>query len=130
MHNATAIVCLEGNVVETVSHWLRRHLDVAQLNLVTDTAPEQIIIHGPEAQQFALQHQLAHIWETQGAQLWVLVAHANCVGYARQWIKRQQLMLHHAAQELREWYPGSVVVALWMDEQGTLTPLSDVLPAS
>lgn len=115
---AAAINCMDGRTIVPATEWIRQHLKVDYVDMITEPG----MIGAFAAQDERLLHsvkRMLHIsLRAHGTRTVVLVAHYDCVGNPV--AKEKQLQqISHSIQILRSWEFPEIerIIGIWLNEQ-------------
>jgi len=116
----TAINCMDGRVQLPLIHWLKERYRVDYVDKVTEPGPNRIVASRTPAGLFeSILNRVTISLEKHGSRIIAIAGHHDCAGnpapYARQFEQ-----LKESVTVLAGHFPGVDVVAVWIDEQGTV----------
>jgi len=115
----TAINCMDGRVQLPVIEYLKKQYSADYVDVITEAGPVAILSDKKRDQQ--IESIAGRIWisvNIHGSKLVAIVAHYDCAGDPVD--KAEQLVQLEASVELiKEKFPETPVVGLWVDEHWT-----------
>jgi hypothetical protein len=112
---STAINCIDGRVQVPVLDWIRFHLNVDYVDLITEPGPDKAIISGPEATYNSIFEKAKLSINTLGSQSLSIVAHYDCRANPVSKEKHFEL-IHKCVEILTTWRLGVRILGLWVNE--------------
>ena len=121
---ATAINCIDGRVQVPVLDWIRFHLNVDYVDLITEPGPDQVISSGSEAAYRSIFNKAVLSVTVLGSQSISIVGHHDC--RANPVSKEEHLELIRESVEIIEsWKLGVRILGLWVNEWRYVEVLRD-----
>jgi len=112
---ATAINCIDGRVQVPVLDWIRFHLNVDYVDLITEPGPDKAIISGSEATYRSIFEKANLSIKTLGSKSISIVAHHDC--RANPVSKEKHIeMIEECVEVLMKWRLGVRILGLWVNE--------------
>jgi carbonic anhydrase len=121
---AAAINCMDGRVIEPVTHWLREQLKVDYVDMITEAGPDRILMEGDRQQLEHIKERVLVSVEKHGAQTVAVVAHYDCAGYP---VSREEHFqaVKQGMRLVRRWAPNTQVIGLWVNDQWNAERIED-----
>ena len=112
---ATAINCIDGRVQVPVLDWIRFHLNVDYVDLITEPGPDKTMIAGSEAVYRSIFDKVVLSVKVLGSQSISIVGHHDC--RANPVSKEEHLELIRGSVGIIEsWKLGVRILGLWVNE--------------
>lgn len=114
---ATVINCLDGEVQEPVSTWLKTYASADYVDVITAYAPERALTAGTAAELAALQDAVRHSMRTHDLRVLAIASHAGCGGNP---VDRavQIAQIQQAIAVVTSWGVNVPVIGIWVDAHG------------
>ena len=116
-HFATAITCIDGRAQAPVRDWMRLHLSVEYVNMITEPGPPRILTHGPAEIVKAIQDKVRFLIEAHAARTVAVVGHHDCRANP---VSREEHLeqIRTGVGVVQSWGLGIEVIGLWVNEHG------------
>ncbi len=111
---ATAINCIDGRVQVPVLDWIRFHLNVDYVDLITEPGPDKALLSGSEATYNSI-FEKTKLSINLGSQSLSIVAHHDCRANPVTKEKHIELILK-CVSEIEKWKLGVRILGLWVNE--------------
>jgi|SRR5262245_2629612 len=112
---ATAINCIDGRVQVPVLDWIRFHLNVDYVDLITEPGPDKAIISGSEETYRSIFEKANLSIKTLGSKSISIVAHHDCRANPVSKEKHIEL-IQECVEVLVRWRLGVRILGLWVNE--------------
>jgi hypothetical protein len=112
---ATAINCIDGRVQVPVLDWIKFHLNVDFVDLITEPGPDKALISGSETTYNSIYKKATLSIKTLGSQSISIVAHDDC--RANPITKEKHIeMILECVEIMKKWRVGVRILGLWVNE--------------
>ena len=112
---ATAINCIDGRVQIPVLEWIRFHLNVDYVDLITEPGPDKAILSGSEATYNSIYEKARLSIKTLGSQSLSIVAHYDCRANPISNEKHIE-QIQKCVEIIQQWRLGVRILGLWVNE--------------
>lgn len=121
---ATAINCMDGRVQAPVAEWMRQHVGVEYVDMITEPGPDRVMTLGPPGGLESIRTRVLISVEKHRSRVVAICAHHDCAGnpVSRESHRDQ---LRECVRIIRSWKLPVRVLALWVNEQWAVEVLSD-----
>jgi hypothetical protein len=121
---ASAVACIDGRIQRPVAEWVRRNYQVDHVDMVTEPGADAALWRGDETVTASVVRRLKVSRDAHATRVVAVSGHADCAANP---VDEGQHVEHiaRAAQRLRSLFPGLIVIGLWVDEEGEVTPVPD-----
>jgi hypothetical protein len=114
---ATVINCLDGEVQEPVSTWLKTYANATYVDVITAYAPERVLTAGSTAEIASIQDAVRHSMRTHDLHVLAVAGHADCEGDPV--IHTEQIArIQQAIAVVTSWGVNVPVIGMWVDIYG------------
>lgn len=121
---ATAITCIDGRVQRPVSDWIRLHVNVHHVDLVTEPGPDKVFSEGLATFIEEVMRKVSFSVRHHFSQVVALVGHDNCAANpASREEHIQQIM--EGVEVILSYNLHVRVLGLWLNEWGSVELLWD-----
>ena len=120
----TAVTCMDGRIQESVASFLRDHFQAQWVDTVTEAGPVGALAEGVSSTVESVNYRVGISINAHASVGIGVIAHESCAAVAGGQLEQAPLALA-SAQSLRAEFPGVKVIALWVQLDGTITPLSE-----
>lgn len=119
----TAINCMDGRVQLTVINYMQKRFNAIDVDMITEPGPNKILAEGIDSAAISsIQRRIGISIDGHKSCGVAIVGHEDCGGNPAE--KPEQLVQLDAARRfLRETYPETEVIALWVDLKGNTEEL-------
>ncbi len=121
---ATAITCIDGRVQRPVSDWVKLHVNVHHVDLITEPGPDKVFSEGPSRVIEDMMRKVAFSVRHHFSPVVALAGHDGCAAnaasreeHARQILEGVDVILGYKLQVR--------VLGLWVNEWGSVELLWD-----
>jgi hypothetical protein len=112
---ATAINCIDGRVQVPVIDWIKFHLNVDYVDLITEPGPDKAITSGSDITYNSIYEKAKLSVKTLGSQSISIVAHHDC--RANPITKEKHIeMILKCVEVIEKWRLGVRILGLWVNE--------------
>ncbi|MBN2430934.1 MAG: hypothetical protein JXQ27_05635 [Acidobacteria bacterium] len=119
----TAINCMDGRVQLPLIHWMKERYGVDYVDKVTEPGPNRIVATRTPAELFqSILNRVTISLEKHGSHRIVIAGHHDCAGNPAPYGEQFQ-QLKDSVNVLTDRFPGVEVVAVWIDQEGTVRPI-------
>jgi protoporphyrinogen oxidase len=120
---ATAINCIDGRTQTPVLDWMRLHLNVDYVDLITEPGPDKVLALETEAAA-AIIKKVKFSVSAHDPSAIAIAAHHDCLGNP---VSREEHldMVRQAVTKIQSLGMGVRVVGLWVNEWGWVDLIAD-----
>ena len=125
---ATAVTCIDGRVQRPVTDWVKLHLNVDYVDLITEPGPDKVFSQGPAAIMQDMMRKVAFSVQHHFSKIVVLTGHDTCAanGVSREEHIEQIL---DGSERILEFRLNVRVIGLFVGEFGSIDVVYDSQPA-
>lgn len=113
---ATAVNCLDGRTQEPVRDFLKSKYGAAYVDMITEHGPEKILAEDSDKYKInSIKQRIEVSVSTHGSEIILISGHSHCGGnLVEKDIQIAQIL--NAAATIRQWFPKTVIVPVWIGE--------------
>jgi carbonic anhydrase len=121
---ATAITCIDGRVQRPVSDWVKLHVNVHHVDLVTEPGPDKVLSSGPSSLIDEVMRKVAFSVRHHFSPVVVLAGHDNCAANP---VSREEHIeqIMDGVEVILSYHTHLRVLGLWVNEWGSVELLWD-----
>jgi len=119
----TVLTCWEGPVIAAVTDWVATHFRQTVTHLITESAPEQILVAGHTRSKNHLYEQLVFALSRPADHRVILAGHAACLDALDLPTCGEIKLMLPAMAVLQRWFPAARICGLWLDAQEQIVQL-------
>jgi carbonic anhydrase len=121
---ATAITCIDGRVQRPITDWIKLHLNVQHVDLVTEPGPDKVFSSGPDHLIDEVMRKVAFSVRNHFSHIVVLSGHDSCAANS---VSREEHVeqLLDGVNVILSYKLRVRVLALWLGEWGSVELLFD-----
>jgi hypothetical protein len=125
---ATAVTCIDGRVQRPVTDWVKLHVNVDHVDLITEPGPDKVLSSGPEPIVQDMMRKVAFSVRHHFSKVVVISGHDTCAANA---VSREEHVeqILDGVQRVLDFKLNVRVLGLWVNEWGSVELLYDSLPA-
>lgn len=125
---ATAITCIDGRVQRPVSDWVKLHVNVDHVDLVTEPGPDRVLSSGPKNMIDEVLRKVAFSVRHHFSPVVVLAGHDNCAANP---VSREEHIeqIKDGVEVILSYRLKVRVIGLWVGEWGSIQVLWDTQSA-
>ena len=125
---ATAVTCIDGRVQRPVTDWVRLHLNVDYVDLITEPGPDKVFSEGPPEIMQDMMRKVSFSVRHHFSKVVVLSGHDTC---AANGVSREQHFeqILDGVERILEFRLNVRVIGLWVGEFGSIEVVYDSQPA-
>lgn len=121
---ATAITCIDGRVQRPVSDWVKLHVNVDHVDLVTEPGPDKVLSSGPTSLIDEVLRKVAFSVRHHFSPVVILAGHDNCA--ANQVSREEHIeQIKDGVEVILSYHLKVRVIGLWVGEWGSIELLWD-----
>lgn len=116
---ASAINCIDGRVQIPVRDWMRIHLNVDYVDMITEPGVDKVLTKGPNETIEALYQKLHLSVRAHHSKTAAVVGHHDCAAnpVSKEEHYRQ---ISAGVERIQGWGLGVKVIGLWVNEYGSI----------
>jgi hypothetical protein len=114
---ATAIACIDGRIHAPLSTWVRRHLGVDHMDLVTEPGADRVCARGDDRHLRAILDRVEISAVAHASSTIVIAGHADCAAHPVD-PDRHHADIRLSLRRLRPQAVGKTLIGVWVDEHG------------
>ncbi len=124
---ATAITCIDGRVQRPVTDWVKLHVNVDHVDLITEPGPDKALSSGPRAVVEDVMRKVAFSVQHHFSKVVILSGHDTCAanGVSREEHVEQIL---DGVELIQEFRLNVRIIGLWIGEFGSVEVVYDSQP--
>ena len=121
---ATAITCIDGRVQRPVSDWVKLHVNVDHVDLVTEPGPDMVLSTGPKGLIDEVLRKAAFSVRHHFSPVVILAGHDSCAANP---ISREEHIeqIKDGVEVILSYRLGVRVLGLWVSEWGSIEVVWD-----
>lgn len=125
---ATAITCIDGRVQRPVSDWVKLHVNVDHVDLVTEPGPDRVLSSGPKNMIDEVLRKVAFSVRHHFSPVVILAGHDNCAANP---VSREEHIeqIKDGVEVILSYHLKVRVIGLWVGEWGSIQVLWDTQSA-
>lgn len=122
-HDLIVLTCWEGPVIVAVTTWIETHFQQTATHIITESAPEQMLLAAPLNQQTRLYDKLTFALNNAADPLIILAGHAGCLDALAHPQDSSMDVMRQAMTILQDLVPTARVYGLWLDYHAEISPV-------
>ena len=124
---ATAITCIDGRVQRPVTDWMKLHVNVDHVDLITEPGPDKIFSAGPIELVQDMMRKVSFSVQNHFSKVVVLSGHDKCAanGVSREEHIEQIL---DGVERIQDYRLNVRIIGLWVGEFGSVEVVYDSQP--
>lgn len=125
---ATAITCIDGRVQRPVTDWVKLHVNVDHVDLITEPGPDKVFSAGPPELVQDMMRKVSFSVQHHFSKVVVLSGHDTCAanGVSREEHIEQIL---DGIERIQDFRLNVRIIGLWVGEFGSVEVVFDTEPA-
>lgn len=117
---AAAVTCIDGRTHDPLVQWVRQHLGVDHVDLITQPGADAAVSGCPEQVCDGIRERLSVSVVAHASRAAVVAGHDDCAANpVSAAVHRAQIAA--SVEEIRRWGLGIEVHGLWIESDGTVT---------
>ena len=124
---ATAITCIDGRVQRPVTDWVKLHVNVDHVDLITEPGPDKVFSSGPAALVQDMMRKVSFSVKHHFSKAIIISGHDTCAanGVSREEHIEQIL---DGVERIQEFRLNVRIIGLWVGEFGSVEAVYDSQP--
>lgn len=121
---AVAVTCIDGRTHEPLVQWVREHLHVDHVDLVTQPGADAALSSCPRGICDGIRERLCVSVTAHASRVVVIAGHDDCAANP---VSAEQHRRHiaEAVREVEGWNLDVRIVGVWIDHDGTVTAVDE-----
>lgn len=121
---AVAVTCIDGRTHEPLVRWMREHLHAEHVDLVTQPGADAALSSCTHGVCEGIRERLCVSVTAHASRVVVVAGHDDCAANP---VPADEHRLHiaDAVREVRGWNVGARVLGVWIDHDGSVTPVTE-----
>ena len=124
---ATAITCIDGRVQRPVTDWVKLHVNVDHVDLITEPGPDKVFSAGPAEVVQDMMRKVSFSVQHHFSKVVILSGHDTCAanGVSREEHIEQIL---DGIERIQDFRLNVRIIGLWVGEFGSVEVVFDTKP--
>ena len=125
---ATAITCIDGRVQRPVTDWVKLHMNVDHVDLITEPGPDKVFANGPPAVVQDVMRKVSFSVRHHFSNVVILSGHDTCAANA---VSKEEHVeqIMEGVERILDFQLKVRVLGLWVSEWGSVDLVYDSHPA-
>ncbi|HKO62852.1 MAG TPA: carbonic anhydrase [Pyrinomonadaceae bacterium] len=124
---ATAITCIDGRVQRPVTDWVKLHVNVDHVDLITEPGPDKVFSSGPRPVIEDMMRKVAFSVQHHFSKVVIVSGHDTCA--ANPATREEHVeQIKDSVEKILEYRLNVRVLGLWVSEWGSVELLYDSQP--
>ena len=126
---AVAVTCIDGRTHEPLVRWVREHVGVDHVDLVTQPGADLTLSTCPRIVCDTIDERLRVSMSAHAPRAVVIAGHGDCAANPAP-EPAQRRHVADAVREVERWGLDLPVIGVWIDPRGRVSPISKTASAS
>lgn len=125
---ATAVTCIDGRVQRPVTDWVKLHVNVDHVDLITEPGPDKAFSTGPRAVVEDMMRKVSFSVRHHFSKVVIVSGHDTCAANP---VSREEHFeqIKDAVEQVLAYRLNVRVLGIWINEWGSVELLYDSQPA-
>lgn len=119
---AAAVTCIDGRTHEPLTRWVKEHLDVDHVDLITRPGVDATLSDCSHGLCDGIREHLTVSATAHASRAVAIAGHDDCAGNPVP-AEEHRRQIADAVRQVQGWGLDLTVIGVWIDEAGSVTPI-------